>query len=91
MTEKEIHHLAELSRIQIPPDQIEALSQEFDDILAMVGALGDLDPPEAPAYDLSLVNVFREDVVEPSTPREVLLAGAPDVEAGCYSVPKFRD
>ena len=91
MTEKEIRNLADLSRIRIPPDQIAALSQEFDEILAMVDALGELDPPEAPAYDLSLVNVFREDIVEPSTPREELLAGAPDVEAGCYSVPRFRD
>ena len=40
------------------------------------------------AHILDIKNVFREDNVEKSYDRELILKNAPEKEAGCVSVPQ---
>jgi aspartyl-tRNA(Asn)/glutamyl-tRNA(Gln) amidotransferase subunit C len=39
------------------------------------------------AHAMEMHNVFREDVLQPSLPREEALANAPKRDAECYRVP----
>ena len=41
------------------------------------------------AFNIELVNTFREDTPVPSLSARDVLANAPEVEAGCISVPKI--
>jgi aspartyl/glutamyl-tRNA(Asn/Gln) amidotransferase C subunit len=47
----------------------------------------ELSMDECP-LDMELTNTFREDTAKPSISRQAVLANAPEVEAGCISVPK---
>jgi len=40
---------------------------------------------------LPLVNVFREDVVEPSLPHEKAISTAPEAEQGRFKVPRIME
>jgi aspartyl-tRNA(Asn)/glutamyl-tRNA(Gln) amidotransferase subunit C len=42
---------------------------------------------EPMAHAVEMANVFREDRVEPSLPRELALANAPKRDEECYRVP----
>jgi aspartyl-tRNA(Asn)/glutamyl-tRNA(Gln) amidotransferase subunit C len=51
----------------------------------------DVKGVEPTAHVLPLKNVLRPDVLEPSLPREQVLANAPDPAKGCFRVPKILE
>jgi aspartyl/glutamyl-tRNA(Asn/Gln) amidotransferase C subunit len=63
-TPEDVARLAALARISIPENQLAAMAQEFDSILAYIGQLDELslDRATVPA-DLTVKNSFREDGV----------------------------
>ena len=82
--EIDIKKIAKLSRLAIEPEREEKFQK---DIIEMVERLpemetGDLSPKVEDTMTL------REDVVEPSLPRDEVLKNAPQVAAGCVVVPK---
>jgi aspartyl-tRNA(Asn)/glutamyl-tRNA(Gln) amidotransferase subunit C len=42
-------------------------------------------------HAVELSNVFRDDVVRPSLPREAALANAPKTDGQCFLVPQIID
>ena len=78
-----IKKIAKLSRLAIEPEREEKFQKDMQNIIDMVEQL-----PEMEAGDLSPKMALREDVVEPSLPREEVLKNAPQVAAGCVVVPK---
>ena len=84
-----LHILLELklSRLAIEPEREEKFQKDMQNIIEMVERLpemeiGDLSPKVEDTMTL------REDVVEPSLPRDEVLKNAPQVAAGCVVVPK---
>jgi aspartyl-tRNA(Asn)/glutamyl-tRNA(Gln) amidotransferase subunit C len=43
---------------------------------------------EAMSHAFPVKNVFREDVVMPSTDREIITSNAPNSKDGCFVVPR---
>jgi len=86
-----IDYVAHLSRIALTDAEREMFGSQLASILAYVEKLNELDTADVPpmTHVLGLRNVFREDTVQPSTPREAILAGAPAQACGCYLVPKI--
>ena len=95
---KEIEHTASLAKLDISRED----GQFSCDIIAMLDMMGKISEIELPddyknfsalnmldLLDLELTNTFREDTPKPSMPRKLALANAPEVEAGCISVPKI--
>ncbi|MBC3515731.1 Asp-tRNA(Asn)/Glu-tRNA(Gln) amidotransferase subunit GatC [Neobittarella massiliensis] len=83
----DIRHIAKLANLKIEEKDFARYQKQMQDIIAMVESLPeqkDFDQRPDPADAMEL----REDIVKPSMPREKLLAGAPQVEAGCVVVPK---
>ena len=88
---EEVVHVAHLARLKLSESEIELFTGQLNDILEYVDRLNELDTEnvEPTAHVLSLQNVWREDCVEESLPREKILANAPSKEQGFFKVPKI--
>ncbi len=91
LSAEDVARLAALARLDLTNAECAELAPELDVILTSVAAVGEVAGPDVPlmTHALPLVNVMRDDEVRPSLPREVVLAGAPDVEEGRFRVPQI--
>ena len=86
---EEVAHVAKLSKLALSEAELGQMQQALAEILADMKTLGELEMGDVSASkDVPLVNVFREDVIQPSTPRDVLLQNAPARNADSMIVPK---
>ena len=93
ITEKDIETVASLSRLNIREDEVPAVMEKLDKFLNYVENLQSIDTTdiEPTTYALKMQNVFREDVVKPSLPRELALSNAPLKEDGYFKVPRVLE
>lgn len=84
----EVRHVAHLARLALTDDEVVAYSEQLSEILDYAQMLAHLDteaiPPTASVIPQS--GAMREDVVEPSLPREAALANAHNTEDGYFVV-----
>ena len=87
--EKEVQHVARLARLKLSPEELKRFSSQLSDIIDYISQLNELDTREvAPmSHPLDLTNVFREDTVKPSLPRDETLANAAEQRRGFFVVP----
>jgi aspartyl-tRNA(Asn)/glutamyl-tRNA(Gln) amidotransferase subunit C len=85
----QVLHVARLARLQLSEEEIERMTTELSGILEHVDRITalDLDDVEPTSHVVALENVLRADEPEPSLPREVALANAPDPADGAFRVP----
>ncbi|MGM9572715.1 MAG: Asp-tRNA(Asn)/Glu-tRNA(Gln) amidotransferase subunit GatC [bacterium] len=90
INKQEIEHVAHLARLEIAEDKIEVFTEQMNNILEHISMLNKVDTDNVPPtyHVLPEKNVWREDVVKPSLPREEALANAPEQENGCFKVLK---
>lgn len=90
VTRETIEHVAGLARLNITDAEADRLTREMEEIIAWVDKLNELDTSGVKPMEhvIPLKNVLREDRVEGSYDRDVMLANAPSVEGGCFKVPK---
>ena len=81
---EEVAHVADLARVDLADDELEAFAEQFADILAYFDALDDVPEVEAEA---DLVNVMREDEVREGLTQEEALRNAPESEDGFFKGP----
>lgn len=88
-----VEHIATLARIGLTDDEIERMREQLSSILDHISTLQDVDTDDIPptAQVIQLQNVMRDDVVQPSLPREVILANAPKHEDGYLKVNAVLD
>ncbi|MDO4540973.1 MAG: Asp-tRNA(Asn)/Glu-tRNA(Gln) amidotransferase subunit GatC [Syntrophomonadaceae bacterium] len=91
LTIAEVEHVAELARLTLSEREKGAFAEQLSGILTYVEQLNELSTEgvEPLSHILPVYNVFREDTIKPSPPREDMLANAPLPEAGQYKVPKI--
>ena len=86
---KEIEHIASLAKLRLGEDA-DRFVADVQAMIAMMDKLAELKlPMDDIPLDMGYVNTIREDIALPSVPRSVVLSNAPEVEAGCISVPKI--
>jgi len=90
LTPDQVRALASQARLGLADDEAERISEQLTDVLAVAARLRelDLDDVEPTLQGASLVNVMRDDAVQPSLPRDAALAAAPEVEDGFVKVPR---
>ena len=90
ITDELVDYIAELSRLEIEPEERHPIAQELDIIIEYMDRMGELDTSdiEAMSHVLQIKNVFRKDEVKPSTDRELLLNQAPERDDESFVVPK---
>ena len=87
----EIDHVALLARLELKDEEKELFSKQVGSIIEYVDKLNelDIDDVEPTAHVLPIKNVFREDELRDSFPREKALQNAPRKNDGFYKVPKI--
>lgn len=90
---KEVEHIALLSRLRFSESEKAEMAEHLTNVLGHFKTLDNVntDSLEPMAHLLNKVNVLREDKAEVITPRDVLLANAPESDDGCYVVPKVLE
>ena len=87
----EIDHVALLARLELKDEEKDLFSKQVGSIIEYVDKLNelDIDDVEPTAHVLPIKNVFREDELRDSLPREKALQNAPRKSDGFYRVPKI--
>ena len=89
ITRQDVAHVADLARLSLTDDELDAFTIQLADILDHAADLDALDLADVSptAHPLPLVNVFRDDVIGPTSDRDEVLAAAPAVEDAQFKVP----
>ena len=90
ITPQEVSHVADLARLHMSQEEIEAMTRQLDDILTYVAKLNELDTEAIvpTTHAISIVNAFRDDEMKPSLVREKALANAPQQNGESFVVPR---
>lgn len=93
ITTEDVEYVAGLAQLILDDDTKERLVQEMGDILSYMDKLNELDTEdiEPMLHVLELTNVYREDIVGESLPRDVVLANAPAEDGEFFLVPRILD
>ena len=81
--------MARLARLELSNDEVERMSVELSKVLDHIEKIGELDLEGVPptSHVIDVVNALRADEPEPSLPREVILAAAPESLNDGFGVP----
>ena len=89
LSEKEVRHVALLSRLQLSDEEVHAYTEQLGKILGYVEKLKELDTRDVEPMISATAsgNVFRADEPRPSLKREDALASAPNHDGEYFRVP----
>ncbi|MCD6407834.1 Asp-tRNA(Asn)/Glu-tRNA(Gln) amidotransferase subunit GatC, partial [bacterium] len=88
---EDVEYLGKLARIELSEEEKEKLENDLEKILEYISKLNEVNTENVPPtyHVLPVKNVFREDKVKESFPREELLKNAPDRTEEFFKVPKI--
>jgi aspartyl-tRNA(Asn)/glutamyl-tRNA(Gln) amidotransferase subunit C len=89
ISRQDIEKVALLARLQLTEAELSKMTTELAQIVGYVDQLGEVntDGIEPMAHAIEIKNVFRDDAVAPSLPRDEALANAPHHDNRGYLVP----
>jgi aspartyl-tRNA(Asn)/glutamyl-tRNA(Gln) amidotransferase subunit C len=89
ISRQDIEKVALLARLQLNESELESMTEQLAQVVAYVDLLAEVDTHgvEPMAHAVEVTNVFDDDVVRPSFPREAALANAPHHDERGYLVP----
>jgi aspartyl-tRNA(Asn)/glutamyl-tRNA(Gln) amidotransferase subunit C len=89
ISRQDIEKVALLARLQLTEAEVASMTTELGQIVGYVDQLAEVNTNGvAPmAHAVEVANVFRDDVVTPSLPRDEALANAPHHDERGYLVP----
>jgi aspartyl-tRNA(Asn)/glutamyl-tRNA(Gln) amidotransferase subunit C len=89
LTRADVEKVALLARLRLTETELETMTDQLTQIVGYVDLLAEVDTDgvEPMAHAVEVTNVFAEDKVEPSLPREAALANAPRHNGRGYLVP----
>ena len=90
ITVEQVERVAHLARLSLTDEEKVSMTKDMEMILEFADQINkyQVEDVNATSNIIPINNVFREDIVRESMDRDELLANAPSVENGCYSVPK---
>ena len=93
LTREEVAKTALLARLKLTDGELDQLTTELGRVLQYVDILSEVntDDVEPMAHAVERVNVFRDDVVQESLPRELALANAPKTDGQSFLVPPILE
>jgi aspartyl-tRNA(Asn)/glutamyl-tRNA(Gln) amidotransferase subunit C len=89
----DVAYLARLARIQLTADEETLFTGQLERVLEHIAKINTLDLSgiEPTAHAISVFDVVREDVVEESLSKQVVLEQAPHQANGLFVVPKVLE
>ena len=88
---EDVAKVAKLARLSLSDEELDMFTEQLGQILEHANDIAalQLDDVVATAHPFGLINVVREDLIEPSLSRDDLLAMAPDAQDGRFAVPRI--
>lgn len=85
---EDVRQMAKLSKLSMSEEELTVLTTEMQNIIEFAHTINNAATDEDEDFDNinNLSNVFREDVVVPSTPVEQILQNAEDTADNCFLV-----
>ena len=89
LSREEVEKISLLGRLRLSDEELDRMTDQLGHILDYMDLLAEVDTEqvEPMAHALDVANVFRDDEVRPSLPRDEMLANAPKRDDECYLVP----
>ena len=89
LTRADVEKVSLLGRLLLSDAELDTMTEQMGRIVGYVEQLAELntDNVQPMAHALEMHNVFADDALSASLPREVALANAPKKDAECYRVP----
>ncbi len=89
LSKADVEKVASLARLKLTDEELATMTRQLDQVLQYVQQLEGLDTSsvEPMAHTADLANVFADDVLRPSLPRDAALANAAKRDDECYLVP----
>lgn len=86
-----VRHVSSLARLEVTEEEVMQLTEQLGAILRHADDVAALDIADVPpaTHAIPLTNVFRKDEPRPGLERDVVLAQAPQAEAGRFRVPRL--
>jgi len=86
---EQVLHVARLARLELSEEEVERMAAELSKVLDHIEKIRELDLDGVPptSHVIDVVNALRADEPEPSLPREVILAAAPEPLHDGFGVP----
>lgn len=93
ITEKQVRHIADLSKLEFKPEEITDFIDQMNGIIDMMGQLESVDTTDVPltTHGLELENVMREDVAVEGPEHELLFRNVKHSDHGMIQVPAILD
>jgi aspartyl-tRNA(Asn)/glutamyl-tRNA(Gln) amidotransferase subunit C len=91
ITRADVEHVAQLARLGLTDEEIEALTRDLGAILEHADQVRSLSTEGVPptSHPVPLRNVLRADVARPGIDREEVLSQAPEREGDRFRVPRI--
>ncbi len=89
LTRADVEKVSLLGRLLLSDAELDKMTEQMGRIVGYIEQLGELNTENVQpmAHALEMHNVFAEDALGASLPREAALANAPKKDAECYRVP----
>jgi aspartyl-tRNA(Asn)/glutamyl-tRNA(Gln) amidotransferase subunit C len=89
LTREDVEKVSLLARLRLTDAELDKMTPQLGKIVEYIGQLNevDTDDVEPLAHAFEVHNVFADDVLRDSLPREAALANAPKSDDECYRVP----
>ena len=89
LTRADVEKVSLLGRLLLSDAELDKMTEQMGRIVGYIEQLSELntDHVQPMAHALEMHNVFAEDALGASLPRESALANAPKKDAECYLVP----
>ncbi|MEK7440662.1 MAG: Asp-tRNA(Asn)/Glu-tRNA(Gln) amidotransferase subunit GatC [Chloroflexota bacterium] len=93
LTLQEVQHIAELAKLNLTEEEQLRFQKQLSAVLDYAAELRATDTSKVSptATVLPLRTVLREDVPQPSLPRDEILKNSAEQEAGCFRVPAVME
>ncbi|MDD5748933.1 MAG: Asp-tRNA(Asn)/Glu-tRNA(Gln) amidotransferase subunit GatC [Actinomycetota bacterium] len=88
---EDVEHVAKLARLKFTHEEMKKLKRELDAVLEHARVIESIETEGVPptSHAIPLVNVYREDVCEPSLERDEVIKCAPWAGEQGFMVPKI--
>lgn len=89
LSRADVEKVSLLGRLLLTPAELDRMTTQLGQVVDYMNLLAELntDDVQPMAHAIELTNVFRDDEVRPSLPREQALASAPQHDREHYLVP----
>ena len=89
LSRADVEKVSLLGRLLLSEAELDTMTTQLTRVVGYVEQLGEVntDGIQPMAHALELHNIFRDDALAPSLPRDAALANAPKRDSECYRVP----